>query len=66
MARFSADQARQLSRWFHDLSVELGNYRFDHWNDLSPTRRKALEDAQWSLEFVVRHDDSRSKHYSGR
>lgn len=49
MARFSADQARQLSRWFHDLSVELGNYRFDHWNDLSPTRRKALEDAQWSL-----------------
>lgn len=45
----SRDQARELARWFRDLSVELGTFRFDHWGELSPAQRHNIESAEWTL-----------------
>lgn len=45
----TAPEARELARSFRDLSVKLGNYRFDHWDRLSEAERKELEDSEWSL-----------------
>jgi hypothetical protein len=49
MAKLSADQAFELANEFHNLAVSVGNYRFDNWDDLTPTQRKRLEDLQWTL-----------------
>ena len=49
MAKLSADQAFELADKFHDISVSVGNYRFDQWDDLTPSQRKRLEDLQWTL-----------------
>ncbi len=43
------DQARDLGRAFLDLSHALGNYRFDHWGDLTPSQRTQIESSEWSL-----------------
>ncbi len=52
MPTLTADQAFELSRQFHDLSVALGNYRFEHWDDITAGRRKRLEDLQfWILDY---------------
>jgi|SRR5215472_11034984 len=49
MPNLSSDQAYQLANQFHDLSVAVGNWRFDQWDELSATQRKRLEDLQWTL-----------------
>jgi len=49
MSKLSSDQAYELANEFHDLSVAVGNYRFDQWDDLSAAQRKRLEDLQWTL-----------------
>ena len=49
MAQLSADNARQLAADFHDLAVAVGNYRFDNWEQLSPTQLSRLESLQWTL-----------------
>ncbi len=49
MAKLSADQAFELADRFHDISVSVGNYRFDQWDNLTPSQRKRLEDLQWTL-----------------
>ena len=49
MAKLSADQARDLANQYHDLSVALGDYRFDHWDDLNAAQRQRLQDQQWTL-----------------
>ena len=49
MPKLSSDQAYELANEFHDLSVAVGNYRFDQWDDLSAAQRKRLEDLQWTL-----------------
>jgi hypothetical protein len=49
MAKLSADQAFELADKFHDISVSVGNYRFDQWDKLTPSQRKRLEDLQWTL-----------------
>jgi hypothetical protein len=49
MPKLSADQARDLANQYHDLSVSVGDYRFDHWGDLNVNQRKRLEDLQWTL-----------------
>jgi len=35
MGKLTADQARDLANQFHDLSVAVGDYRFDYWDDLT-------------------------------
>jgi hypothetical protein len=47
--KISSEGAFELSRWFRELSVELGNYRYEHWKTLKKSERQALEDAEWSL-----------------
>jgi hypothetical protein len=49
MAKLTADQAFALAQSFHDLSVELGNYRFRVHQDLTPAQRRRLEDQQFDL-----------------
>lgn len=49
MATLSADQAFELATRFHDISVSVGNYRFDQWDNLTESQRKRLEDLQWTL-----------------
>jgi hypothetical protein len=49
MPKLSSDQAFQLANQFHDLSVAVGNERFDQWDELTPAQRKRLEDLQWTL-----------------
>ena len=44
MAKLTADQAFALAQSFHDLSVEIGNYRFRVHQDLTPAQRRRLED----------------------
>ncbi len=67
MAKLSADQAFELADRFHNISVSVGNYRFDEWDNLTPSQRKRLEDLQWTLmnyssDFIAQainliHDD---------
>lgn len=45
----TAEEVFELSKAFHTLSVILGNYRYDHWDDLSAKQRSDLEDNQWTL-----------------
>jgi hypothetical protein len=49
MAKLKADQAFELANRFHDMSVTVGDYRFDQWDNLTPSQRKRLEDLQWTL-----------------
>ena len=49
MPDISADDARQLASDFHDLAVSLGNYKFSHWDELTPAQRTNLDNLQWTL-----------------
>ena len=49
MPRLSSDQALALAQGFHDLSVEIGNFRFRQGDELSSTERRRLEDLQFDL-----------------
>ena len=47
--KLTSEEAFELSRRFRELSVELGNFRFSKWKELSPAQRRTIEDAEWSL-----------------
>jgi hypothetical protein len=47
--KLTAEEAFLLSKSFRDLSVSLGDYRFENWHRLTEKQRKAIEDAEWSL-----------------
>lgn len=47
--KLTSEEAFELSRRFRELSVELGNFRFSNWKELSTAQRRAMEDAEWSL-----------------
>ena len=47
--RVSSTEAFELSRLFRELSVVLGNYRYEHWSKLKKREREAIESAEWSL-----------------
>jgi hypothetical protein len=47
--QLTSDQARDLSQRFHGLSVALGEFRYSHWNALSPAQRHSIESSEWSL-----------------
>jgi len=43
------DQAREWAKTFRDLSVRLGDYRFENWGKLKPDQRRSIEDAEFTL-----------------
>lgn len=49
MKKLTAQEAFLLGKSFRDLSVSLGDYRFENWGQLTDKQRKAIEDAEWSL-----------------
>jgi|COG998Drversion2_1049125.scaffolds.fasta_scaffold276784_2 hypothetical protein len=44
-----SDQAFDLTRRLRGTSLELGNYRFEHWNELTRKQREKLEMLEWNL-----------------
>jgi hypothetical protein len=49
MAKLTTKQARELARLYHELATTLGKYRFDNWDDLTPSRRSSIETIERSL-----------------
>ncbi len=47
--KLTSEEAFELSKRFRELSVELGNFRFSNWKELTPAQRRTMEDAEWSL-----------------
>ena len=47
--KLTSEEAFELSRRFRELSVELGNFRFSNWKELSAAQRRTMEDWAWSL-----------------
>src|SRR5688572_8623517 len=47
--KLTADQARELARSFRDISVALGDYRFQNWDSLTKAQRQSIENAEWTL-----------------
>ena len=45
----TSDDAFALSKSFRDLSVSIGDFRFNNWSTLSEADRNSLEDEEWSL-----------------
>ena len=45
----SAQDIFDLSKAFHELSIAIGEYRYDHWDELTPTQRTEMEAKQWTL-----------------
>lgn len=45
----SSDQAFELARRFRSAAVDIGDYRFKHWNELGDARREKLEALEWDL-----------------
>ena len=43
------DEVFELSKAFHSLSTEIGNYRYNHWDELTVGQRTDLENKQWTL-----------------
>ncbi len=48
-SKLSSDDVFTLSKSFHDMAVTVGNYRFDHWDQLTSAQRSRLESEQWTL-----------------
>jgi hypothetical protein len=49
MTKLTAQEAFMLAKSFRDLSVSLGDYRFENWNRLTEKQRKTIEDAELCL-----------------
>jgi hypothetical protein len=49
MKKLTAQEAFLLAKSFRDLSVSLGDYRFENWSQLTDKQKKTIEDAEWSL-----------------
>ena len=47
--KITSNEAFELSKGFRKLSVELGDYRFDQWNNLTPSQRQKIENDEWTL-----------------
>ncbi len=43
------NEAKELGRVFREMSVALGDYRFDNWSKLSQKRRSNIESLEWTL-----------------
>lgn len=45
----TSKEAFQLSKGLRNVSIAIGDYRFQQWDGLSESQRRTLEDAEWSL-----------------
>ena len=45
----SSEEAFELSKLLRNLSVSIGDYRFEKYKTLSEEKRKTLEDAEYTL-----------------
>ena len=45
----SKEQALAIAQEFMDATYELGKYRFQHFQNLSPAQVQSVEDAEWEL-----------------
>lgn len=45
----SKEQALAVAQEFMDATYELGKYRFQHFQNLSPAQVQSVEDAEWEL-----------------
>lgn len=45
----NAEEIFELSKAFHALATVLREYRYDHWDELTPEQRSDLEKKQWTL-----------------
>ncbi len=44
MPKLTADQVFQLAQSYHQFARELGDYRFNEWDNLTAAQRRTLED----------------------
>jgi hypothetical protein len=49
MNSLTSNQARDLAQQYHNLSRNLGDYRFQHFDALSAEQRQTIEDFEWDL-----------------
>jgi hypothetical protein len=47
--KLTANEARELAQSFRNVSVSLGNYRFNHWDTLTKPQRDTIESMEWTL-----------------
>jgi len=47
--KLAAQELFELSKSFHDLAAVIGDYRYAHWDSLTPAQRAELESKQWTL-----------------
>ncbi len=47
--KITPEQVFELSKSFHQLASTLGDYRYDHWDELTKSKRGQLEKMQWTL-----------------
>jgi len=45
----SKDESRELARQIREISVAVGNFRFEHWGELTAAQRQELERDEASL-----------------
>ena len=45
----SVDDTKDLAKCFREVSVSLGNYRFNNWIKLSDQDRSSIEGMEWTL-----------------
>lgn len=49
MKKISKEDALEIAVGYRKASVALGDYRFAHWNDMTPAARREMEDKEWDL-----------------
>jgi hypothetical protein len=47
--KLTAEQALELSGYFRNISVALGDFRFKNWDSLTKDQRQKLENLEWTL-----------------
>ena len=45
----TSEEAFDLARQLRGAAVDIGNYRFKHWDELGKARREKLEVLEWDL-----------------
>ena len=49
MSQLTAEQAREIAKALRKLSSDLGDYRFENWDQLSEEERSRIEGMEWTL-----------------
>ncbi len=49
MAQLTSQQANDLANQFLALAQAIGDFRYNHWNDLSKTQHHQLAGQHWSV-----------------